>query len=75
MEVFPANGLKEEEGFEGVGDGDGEEKGDGEEPENEIDERRDGEEVKRRAGGEGTPENGLAAETETHAKATDGEAQ
>lgn len=73
--VLASDGFKEESAFEGVGDEDSEEDGEGEEPDDEVHERVDIEELGGGRGGKVAPKDGLACETETNTEAVDGEAE
>lgn len=73
--VLAAYGFEVEDALEGVGGGDGEEDGKGEEPDDEVDVVADVEEGGGGAGGQGVPEDGLAAEAEGDTETVDGEAE
>lgn len=75
MKVLPADGFKVEDGLKEVGYSHGEEDSKGEEPEREVDEGGDVEELSGRACGEGPPQDGLATEAEADTEATDREAE
>ncbi|RWW35834.1 hypothetical protein BHE74_00059188 [Ensete ventricosum] len=75
VEVLAADGLEVEDAFKCVGDGNGCEDGERDEPQGEVDVGGHVEERHGRARRQGSPQDGLAPEAETHTEAPDRKAE
>ena len=71
VEVLAADGLEVEDALERVGDGHGDEHGEREQPQRDVDHRRDVQEPHRRARRQRAPQDGLAAEPQADTEAAD----